>query len=51
MKLKKKNSLHLEKFRINFDFIRLRKAKKDPDRKTRYTKKSTKEKKHKLTKQ
>ena len=34
----KKNSLHLEKFRINFDFTRLIKVNKELDRHARYTK-------------
>ena len=39
----------MEKFRINFDFIRLSKVKKGTDRKTKNTKKIDKRKKTKLT--
>ena len=39
----------MEKFRINFDFIRLTKVKKGTDRKTKNTKKIDKRKKTKLT--
>ena len=37
--IEKKNSLRSERFRINFDFIRLKKVKKETDRKTRFAKK------------
>ena len=41
----KKKSLRLQKFRINFDFIRLSKVKRDADKKTRYAKNIDKRKK------
>ena len=40
-----KNRAHSEKFRINFEFIRLNTVKKDASRKTKYAKKNRRKKK------